>query len=230
MNYTQKNVEDLNSTEKFQLEEYKNFYNHPAMNDAKEELQDYMKKEFKMNKEDLDLEEDIISAIADKEEHAPVHDDKFEVKWCDRCECKLLIDREKVEICERCREEDSREPKATVHTNMARRPLRIAEYTNETEYEIEPTFEAEWVSTDGWRGYHTIEAPDGWKKVSADNILTSWNDKKKNKKYDKMKEECEELGINYAIVSSRTSNVFSNNADFYVKGKENRQKIREVLN
>lgn len=122
-------------------------------------------------------------------------------------------------ICRICWEEDLREPAATVVTREFPHGLRIGSYRNRTRDEFDDDyFEAEWNSTDAWRGYYSIEAKGDWKQVDADQVLTSWNDKEMKEKYEELKERANEVGLEWALVSARTSNVFSNSAEFYVLG------------
>lgn len=123
------------------------------------------------------------------------------------------------EICRICWEEDLMEPLATITTSEFPHGLRIGHHRNRTKTEMgEDYFTAEWQSTSAWRGYVSIEAHGDWQKVDADQVLTSWNDKEMKEKYDELKERAERAGLEWALASGRTSNVFSNSAEFYVLG------------
>jgi len=123
------------------------------------------------------------------------------------------------EICELCWEEDLRDPKANVVANGFPHGLSIGHYRNRTKEEFgEDHFTAEWHSTDAWRGYYSVEAHGDWEKVDEDQVLTSWNDAELKEKYDRLKDLADEAGLEWALVSARTSNVFSNSAEFYVLG------------
>jgi len=131
-------------------------------------------------------------------------------------------------VCQRCREDDLREPMATVKHSEIRRPLRIGSYENETEYELDDGFETEWVSTDAWRGYVKVSAQGDWQLVESKNVLTAWNDRDVKELDEELKELASHFNVEWARVMSRTSNVFSNNFDFYVRGSESEEFLEEV--
>lgn len=131
------------------------------------------------------------------------------------------------EICRICWEEDLMQPAATVKTREYPDGLRIGSYRNRTKEVLgENHFTTEWHSTSAWRGYYSVGAKGKWNKVDADQVLTSWNDKELKDKYEELKERAERAGLEWALVSSRTSNVFSNSAEFYVLGDP--EKLEEV--
>lgn len=133
-------------------------------------------------------------------------------------------------ICRRCEEDDLREPMATVKHSEFSRPLRIGHYRNETELELENGFEAEWVSTSAWRGYVKVSAEGDWKLVESKNVLTAWNDRDVKKLDEKLTDLADQYDVEWARVMSRTSNVFSNNFDFFVRGSESEEFLEEVKN
>lgn len=130
-------------------------------------------------------------------------------------------------ICEICWEEDLMQPQATVTTYEEPQGLRIGHYRNETkEWLGEDHFVAEWNSTSAWRGYVSVEAKGDWQKVDQDQVLTAWNDEELSDKYDRLKDLAGQAGLDWALVTARTSNVFSNSAEFYVLGDP--EKLEEV--
>lgn len=132
-------------------------------------------------------------------------------------------------VCQRCEEDDLREPMATVKHSEFARPLRIGHYRNETRLELgDECFEAEWVSTSAWRGYVKVSAEGGWRKVKSDYILTAKNDRDIKQLDDDLKDLADGFDVEWARVVSRTSNVFSSGWDFYVRGSDSEKFLEEV--
>lgn len=132
-------------------------------------------------------------------------------------------------LCEKCedmyRSED--EPVATVYYDDDETPHEIATYRDETDGD----FKASYHSTSGWRGYYDVTS-DNWTAIHSDCILSYSADAEELKKFDDaFRDALRNMGIRYARVFSRTSNVFSSGFDFFVeKGKENEaEAIRIVL-
>jgi len=126
-------------------------------------------------------------------------------------------------ICEDCedgvRSDDEIEPIATVIYGNDDWPHTIGYYHDGSEGD----FKAVYHRIDGWRGYYDIEPSDGWEAVHSDCILAWSADAENLKKFDELfRKALDSMGISYARVFSRTSNVFSQGYDFFVeKGKGN---------
>jgi len=114
-------------------------------------------------------------------------------------------------LCETCYYED--EPAATVFYGRDEQPYIISEARNETEGD----FSARWRSTDPWRGYYETKS-EKYALVNTAELLSYHESEKMLKDFDeKIKELFDEHGINYARVFARSSNVFYQNYDLYVK-------------
>jgi hypothetical protein len=75
---------------------------------------------------------------------------------------------------------------------------------------------AKWHSTDGWRGYYDIGAPDGWVNVKSDAIfdLTA----RDLERFDaRLRDFASERCVTVARVTARTSNVFSVGGDWFLE-------------
>lgn len=114
-------------------------------------------------------------------------------------------------LCETCYSED--EPAATVFYNRDDGP-RIISYTrNETEGD----FTVEWHSTDPWRGYYEAKSKN-YSLVNTAELLAYHESERMLKEFDeRIRELFESSGIEYARVFARSSNVFYQNYDLYVK-------------
>lgn len=103
---------------------------------------------------------------------------------------------------------------------------RIYREDPEQHPEIQPyatqDFNAEWVSTDAWRGYYKVKPNnDDWEKLHSDSILHQHHSEKELKEFDdRIREIGEELGVEIARVTTQTSNVFSTSYDLFIKGRE----------
>jgi len=85
-----------------------------------------------------------------------------------------------------------------------------------------------WHSTDAWRGYYDVES-DTYERVQTDCILSYSEDAENLKEFDeRLKAFCDEQGIRYARVFTRTSNVFSTGYDFFVL-KEDANAVKKVI-
>jgi len=104
---------------------------------------------------------------------------------------------------------------------------RVGEYIDETNGE----FRFKYHKTDGWRGYYEPES-DEWTNIHSDCILSYSKDSHDLKEFDiEISEIIEQLGIPYAKVFSKTSNVFSTGYDLFVKNGDEtliEEKIEEL--
>lgn len=114
-------------------------------------------------------------------------------------------------LCETCYYED--EPAATVLYGRDNNPHIISNTRNETEGD----FAVSWHSTDPWRGYYQT----GSEKYSMVNTaeLLAWHESEEMvKEFDeRIRKLFDSSGIEYARVFARSSNVFYQNYDLYVK-------------
>lgn len=124
-----------------------------------------------------------------------------------------MYHREEGWLCDRCESDDYCEPEATViYGGEEEEPRTIGMYHNETDGD----FTTEWVSTDPWRGYIKVSS-EKYVDVADDCILSYSEDARELENMDKeIRRICDELGLRYARVFSRTSNVFSAGYDFFV--------------
>jgi len=114
-------------------------------------------------------------------------------------------------LCESCYYED--EPCATVFYKGDDQPYVISHTRNETDGD----FSVEWHSTDPWRGYYETKS-DKYSLVNTAELLAWHKSEKMLKDFDeRIRELFDEHDIDYARVFARSSNVFYNNYDLYVK-------------
>jgi len=114
-------------------------------------------------------------------------------------------------LCESCYYDD--EPAATVLYNKDKQPYIISGTRNETKGD----FSVSWHSTDPWRGYYETKS-DRYALVNTAELLAWHESEKMLKKFDdKIRELFDEHDIEYARVFARSSNVFYQNYDLYVK-------------
>jgi len=114
-------------------------------------------------------------------------------------------------LCEPCYFED--EPCATAFFNRDDQPYAISHTRNETEGD----FSVSWHSTDPWRGYYETKS-DKYNLVNTAELLAYHESEKMLKDFDeRIRELFDEHDIDYARVFARSSNVFYNNYDLYVK-------------
>jgi hypothetical protein len=91
-------------------------------------------------------------------------------------------------------------------------PHEISDSRNETDGE----FTVKWVSTDPWRGYYEVESKV-YEKVHDDCILSGSVDAEQLKRFDRdLIRILEKLGVRYARVFARSSNVFSQGYEVWV--------------
>lgn len=114
-------------------------------------------------------------------------------------------------LCETCYYED--EPCATVVYNKNEEPHIISYTRNETEGD----FTVEWHRTDPWRGYYKTKSKN-YSLVNTAELLAYHESEKMLKEFDeKIRELFDGSAIEYARVFARSSNVFYQNYDLYVK-------------
>lgn len=117
-------------------------------------------------------------------------------------------------LCETCYYED--EPCATVFYKDDDQPYVISRTRNETEGD----FKVQWHSTDPWRGYYETKS-EKYVLVNTAELLAYHESEKMLKQFDeRIRELFDEHGIDYARVFARSSNVFYNNYDLYVKKEQ----------
>lgn len=114
-------------------------------------------------------------------------------------------------LCETCYFED--EPNVTVYYNSDETPYIISSTRNETEGD----FWVEWHSADPWRGYFETKS-DKYSLVNTAELLSYHESEEMLARFDKrIRELFDENGIEYARLFARSSNVFYQNYDLYVK-------------
>ncbi len=117
-------------------------------------------------------------------------------------------------LCETCFYED--EPCATVFYKRDDQPYVVSHTRNETEGD----FSVSWHSTDPWRGYYETKS-DRYSLVNTAELLAWHESEKMLKRFDdRIRELFDEHDIDYARVFVRSSNVFYQNYDFYVKKEQ----------
>lgn len=143
---------------------------------------------------------------------------------CTICEEEIREDRayfgdkgtlyENKPLCETCFYED--EPCATVFYKRDNQPYVISHSRNETEGD----FSVSWHSTDPWRGYYETKS-DKYSMVNTAELLAWHESEKMLKRFDdRIRELFDEHEIDYARVFARSSNVFYQNYDLYVKTEQ----------
>jgi hypothetical protein len=152
-----------------------------------------------------------------------------EVVACDSCaSCGTILfeseffggectDYEGQPICECCYYEA--EPCAVLRLNPLSGfdPLYITHSCNDAWEEGLGEWRVSWHSTDPWRGYYEISAPEGWLLVNTDQAL--WGHRSEamlEKFHDNLCENLQEMGIDLVFASCVTSNLFCTNVDWYV--------------
>ena len=117
-------------------------------------------------------------------------------------------------LCETCYFED--ESCATVFYSKDKTPYIISETRNETEGD----FKVKWVSTDPWRGYYETKS-ENYSLVNTAELLAYHESEKMLKQFDeRIRELFDEHDIDHARVFARSSNVFYQNYDLYVKKEQ----------
>lgn len=114
-------------------------------------------------------------------------------------------------LCETCYYED--EPCATVFYSKEDTPYIVSHTRDETEGD----FKVKWHSTDLWRGYYETSS-EKYSLVNTAELLAYHESERMLKDFDqRIRELLEENGIDYARVFARSSNIFFQNYDLYVK-------------
>lgn len=117
-------------------------------------------------------------------------------------------------LCESCYYED--EPCATVLYEKDDQPYVISHTRDETEGD----FSVSWHSTDPWRGYYETKSEE-YALVNTAELLSYHESEEMLKNFDeRIRELFDEHGIDYARVFARSSNVFFQNYDLYVKKEQ----------
>jgi hypothetical protein len=117
-------------------------------------------------------------------------------------------------LCESCYYED--EPCATVLYKEDDQPYIISHTRDETEGD----FAVKWHSTDPWRGYYETKS-DKYALVNTAELLAYHESEEMLKSFDdRIRELFNEHDIDYARVFARSSNVFYNNYELYVKKEQ----------
>jgi len=117
-------------------------------------------------------------------------------------------------LCDSCYYED--EPCATVFYKRDDQPYVISHTKDETEGD----FSVGWHSTDPWRGYYETKS-DKYALVNTAELLSYHESEEMLKNFDeRIRELFDEHDIDYARVFARSSNVFYNNYDLYVKKEQ----------
>lgn len=117
-------------------------------------------------------------------------------------------------LCEICYYED--EPCAVVLYNKDEERRIISGTRNETDGD----FSVDWHSTDPWRGYYETKS-ENYSLVNTAELL-SWHESEEMLKNfdDRIRAVFEEHEIDYVRVFARSSNVFYQNFDLYVKNDQ----------
>jgi len=114
-------------------------------------------------------------------------------------------------LCEDCYYDD--EICAIVYYGRDEEPYLITEARNETNGD----FRVKWHSTDPWRGYFETSS-EKYSLVNTAELLAGHESEKMLKQFDeRIRELFDEHGIDYARVFARSSNVFYQNYDLYVR-------------
>lgn len=114
-------------------------------------------------------------------------------------------------LCEDCYYDD--EPCATVFYGKDNTPYIISNTRNETKGD----FKVKWKNTDPWRGYYETKS-ENYSLVNTAELLAYHESERMLKEFDdRIRELFDKHGIDYARVFARSSNVFYQNYDLYVK-------------
>ncbi len=118
---------------------------------------------------------------------------------------------ERKPLCESCYYEDA--PAATVFYGRDKQPYIISDTRNETNGD----FKVEWYSTDPWRGYYKTKS-EKYSLINTAELLTWHESEKMLQEFDeKIRELFDKHNIEYARVFARSSNLFYQNYDLYVR-------------
>jgi hypothetical protein len=116
-------------------------------------------------------------------------------------------------VCYSCYEYDLSEPAATVYYGKDEEPKIIGTVVNETDGE----FTAHFKHTDAWRGYFETKSNE-YALVNTAELLAYHESEQMLAAFDKrIKKMFDENDIDYARVFARSSNIFYQNYDLYVK-------------
>lgn len=114
-------------------------------------------------------------------------------------------------VCEVCYYES--EPAATIFYNRDEHPHIISGTRNETDGD----FRVRWRSTDPWRGYYVAES-EKYAMVNTAELLSYHESGKMLEDFDqRVRELYDEVDLDYARVFARSSNVFYQNYDLFVR-------------
>jgi hypothetical protein len=117
-------------------------------------------------------------------------------------------------LCEICYLED--EPCAIVYYKNDDQPYVISHTRNETEGD----FTVEWRSIDPWRGYYETKS-EKYALVNTAELLAYHESERMLREFDKkVRELFDKHNIDYARVFARSSNIFCQNYDLYVKKEQ----------
>jgi hypothetical protein len=117
-------------------------------------------------------------------------------------------------LCETCYFED--EPCAIVYYKNDDQPYVISHTRNETEGD----FTVEWRSIDPWRGYYETKS-EKYALVNTAELLAYHESERMLREFDKkVRELFDKHNIDYARVFARSSNIFCQNYDLYVKKEQ----------
>jgi hypothetical protein len=107
--------------------------------------------------------------------------------------------------------------------------MRITSTMNETAeygYSSRGRWKTKWHSTDAWRGYYEVEAPENWKLLNADASLWGLNESVLANFHNPLVRGINGYNIPLALVSCVTSNVFSTAVDWFVYVEDTEQVAR----
>lgn len=117
-------------------------------------------------------------------------------------------------LCERCYYDY--EADASIVYGDEEYPRIISSTINETEGD----FRVRWHSTDAWRGYYLVES-ERYVLANTSELLWGHHSEEMLKQFDKrIRELFDEHDIDYARAFARSSNVFFNNYDIFVKREQ----------
>jgi hypothetical protein len=138
---------------------------------------------------------------------------------CESCEEEIKDNEwgcsEEHTICQSCESDDRMEPCAWVHHLLESNDennKEIGQYFNDTDGE----FELNYVHTDGWRGHYEVTSKN-YTMVHDDCNLAYSEDSQNLEQFDDMiKKLARKHKIGIVRVITRTSNLFSQNVDYFV--------------
>jgi hypothetical protein len=114
-------------------------------------------------------------------------------------------------LCESCFYDG--DPLATIFYGKDMEPHYITQARNETEGD----YQANWHSTDPWRGYYELSS-EKYMNIFSDSILAGHESEEMLKTLnDKLMEDFDNRQVDYTRSFTRTSNVFSTGYDIWVR-------------